>query len=86
MNCLDGNALAGDLREIFATDVTTAIATCAGCGQSGAIATLRLWGAAPGQVARCPHCDDVVLRLVHAPGRVYLDLRGAVRLEVPLPS
>jgi hypothetical protein len=86
MNELDGNAMAGDLREIFAADVTAAIATCAGCGRSGAIATLRLWGPAPGQVARCPTCDDVVLRVVHAPGRVFLDLRGAVRLELTLPS
>jgi hypothetical protein len=85
MNELDGNAMAGDLREIFAADVTAAIATCAGCGRSGAIATLRLWGPAPGQVARCPDCGDVVLRVVHAPGRIFLDLRGAVRLELPLP-
>jgi len=85
MNELDGNAMAGDLREIFAADVTAAIATCAGCGHSGAIATLRLWGPAPGQVARCPDCDDVVLRVVHAPGRIFLDLRGALRLELPLP-
>jgi len=26
----------------------------------------------------------VLLSLVHAPGRVFLDLRGAVRLELPL--
>ena len=80
---LDGNALAGDLREIFAVDVTAAGYTCAGCGRGGAVATLRLWGPAPGQVGRCPHCDDVVLRIVVAPGRVFLDLRGTMRLEVP---
>jgi hypothetical protein len=83
---LDGNAMAGDLREIFAADVTAAVATCAGCGRAGAIATLRLWGPAAGHVARCPACDDVVLRVVRAPGRVFLDLRGALRLELPLPS
>ena len=84
MSELDGNAMAGDLREIFAVDVTSALFTCAGCGHADAVATLRLYGPVPGQVARCPHCDDVVLRLVHAPGRVILDLRGAVRLEFPL--
>jgi len=84
MTELDGNALAGDLRDIFAVDVTAAIATCAGCGRSGAIATLLLWGPAPGQVARCPDCHDVVLRVVRAPDRIFLDLRGAVRLELPL--
>ena len=81
---LDGNAMAGDLREIFAVDVTTARFTCAGCGHADAVATLLLWGRAPGLVARCPHCADVVLRVVRAPDRVFLDLRGSVRLEVPL--
>jgi hypothetical protein len=84
VNELDGNALAGDLREIFAFDVTAARFTCAGCGHADAIATLRMWGPAPGRVGRCPHCADVVLRLVEAPDRIFLDLRGTVRLELPL--
>jgi Family of unknown function (DUF6510) len=83
---VDGNAMAGDLREIFAADVTAAVATCAGCGSSGVIAELRLWGRPPGIVARCPHCEDVVLRIVRAPDRVFLDLRGALRVELPMPS
>jgi hypothetical protein len=81
---LDGNALAGALREIFAVDVTTAVATCVGCGRAGAVATLRVWAHGPGSVARCPGCDDVVLRIVRAPDRVFLDLRGTVRLELRL--
>jgi DNA-directed RNA polymerase subunit RPC12/RpoP len=81
---LDGNAMAGDLGEIFAFDVTAARYTCAGCGQAEAIGALMLWGQEMGRVARCPHCDDVVLRLVQANDRVFLDLRGAVRLELPL--
>jgi uncharacterized protein DUF6510 len=82
---LDGNAMAGDLAEIFGVDVTAAVVTCAGCGRVGVVAELRLWGRAPGIVARCPACKDVVLRLVRAPDRVFLDLRGATRLELPLP-
>jgi hypothetical protein len=82
---VDGNAMAGDLREIFAVDVTAAVATCAGCGRSGVVAELRLWGRSPGIVARCPGCEEVVLRIVRAPDRAFLDLRGAVRLELPLP-
>ena len=84
MNKLDGNAMAGDLREIFAFDVTAARYTCAGCGHAGAVGALMLWGQEMGRVARCPHCDDVVLRLVRATDRVFLDVRGAVRLELPL--
>jgi hypothetical protein len=83
---VDGNAMAGDLREIFAMDVTAAVATCAGCGRSGVLAELRLWGRPPGVVARCPQCEDVVLLIVRAPDRVFLDLRGAVRLELPMPA
>ena len=86
MTGLDGNAMAGDLREIFAVDVTTARYACAGCGHMDAVATLRLFGPAPGLVARCPQCEDVILRLVRAPGRVMLDLRGAVRLELDVPD
>jgi hypothetical protein len=84
MNPLDGNAMAGDLRELFTVDVTAARYTCAGCGHADAVGALLLWGQEMGQVGRCPHCTDVVLCLVRAPGRVFLDLRGSVRLELPL--
>jgi hypothetical protein len=86
MNELDGNAMAGDLGEIFAVDVTTALYTCAGCGHADAIATLRLWGPVPGQVGRGPHCDDVVLRVVRTPSRICLDMRGTLRLEIPMTN
>jgi hypothetical protein len=80
----DGNALAGPLREIFAVDVTVARAQCAGCGRTGAVAELRVYGPAPGLVARCPGCEDVVLRVVRGPDAAWLDLRGTVSLKVPL--
>jgi Family of unknown function (DUF6510) len=82
---VDGNALAGPLREVFAVEATEAIGRCAGCGRVGAIATLRVYPQAPGFVARCPECDSVVLRLVRGPDRAWLDLRGTVYLELPLP-
>ena len=34
---LDGNAAAGDLEQIFAFEVTTAVGTCANCGAVGAV-------------------------------------------------
>jgi hypothetical protein len=83
---LDGNALAGPLREIFAVDVTAARAQCAGCGRAGAVAELRVYGHAPGLVARCPGCEDVVLRVVRGPDAAWLDLRGTVSLRLPLPE
>lgn len=85
MTELDGNAMAGELREIFAVDLTEATATCNGCGQPSVVATLKVWAPAPGLVARCPSCDDVILRLVRGPERAWLDLRGAVTLSMPMP-
>lgn len=82
---VDGNALAGDLREIFAVDLTAATGQCSGCGYKGSVATLRVYRDAPGTVARCPHCEEVVLRLVRGRDRAWLDLRGTVSLEIPLP-
>ncbi|HEX6346272.1 DUF6510 family protein [Umezawaea sp.] len=81
---LDGNALAGPLRELFAVDITAATARCAGCGLGGTVATLHVYASAPGLVARCPGCEDVVLRVVRTPDSAWLDLRGTVSLRIPL--
>jgi hypothetical protein len=83
---LDGNALAGPLGEIFAVDVTAAIGRCASCGLVGPVAALHVYGPDPGLVARCPGCDEVVLRLVRGPGTAWLDLRGTVSLRMNLPD
>ncbi len=80
----DGNALAGPLAEVFAPDMTSAEGRCAGCGTAGPVAGLRVYRHAPGWVARCPACDGVMLRLVRAPGAVWLDLTGALTLRVPM--
>ena len=81
----DGNALAGPLSEIFAVDVTAAVERCTGCGSTGPLARLRVYGAGPGLVARCPDCEQVVLRVVRGPSDAWLDLRGAVSLRIPMP-
>ncbi|MFD8298878.1 DUF6510 family protein [Streptomyces bauhiniae] len=83
---LDGNALAGPLSELFAVDLTLATCRCAQCGAEGSVSTLHLYRRAPGLVARCPCCEGVVLRFVRTPDAAYLDLRGSVMLEVPLPG
>jgi hypothetical protein len=83
---LDGNAAAGALRELFAVDVTTARARCAGCGEEAVFAESRLYLDAPGLVARCANCDDVMLRVVRTPTRTYLDLGGMSYLCFPQPA
>ncbi|MFC0529453.1 DUF6510 family protein [Phytohabitans kaempferiae] len=81
---IDGNVLAGPLQEIFAVDVTAATSRCASCGRTGAVAALHVYPNAPGMVARCPSCEEVVLRVVRAPDAAWLDLRGAVSLRLPM--
>jgi hypothetical protein len=73
---LDGNAAAGELSNIFAMDVTAAVGQCAHCGAIKRFAEAHLYMQAPGFVARCSVCQHVLLRLVNARQRAFLDLRG----------
>ena len=82
----DGNALAGPLQDVLRIEVTTAVGRCSGCGRTAAMAEVRVFDHAPGVVARCPTCDQVLLRLVHGPGRAWLDLRGLSYLQLPVPD
>jgi len=73
---LDGNAAAGELRDIFAMDVTAAEGECAHCGSMKRFAEAHIYMQGPGIVARCSVCQHVILRLVKARQRAFLDLRG----------
>jgi Family of unknown function (DUF6510) len=79
---LDGNAAAGVLGELFAFEATSAIVTCAGCGAEGALGSLLAWTTPMGTVIRCPGCDTVIIRVVHARDEWLLDLRGAAVVRV----
>jgi ribosomal protein S27E len=83
---LDGNVMVGALEELFSFDVSVAVVECAGCGHSGAVAAVVVYTDAPGMVARCPGCTDVLFRLVRAPDRVWLDMRGSLCLRVDMPD
>ena len=80
---LDGNAAAGALREIFAKEMTVAVATCAACGTAREIGALLEYGHAMGVVLRCPGCDSAMLRLVHTSGWLRLDASGISCLMIP---
>ena len=84
MTYVDGNALAGPLAEVFGVDFTAVTGTCASCGFTDALATLRVYGTEPGTVARCPSCEEVVLRLVRTPTDAWVDFRGARCLRIAL--
>lgn len=79
---LDGNAAAGALREIFATDVTAALATCIGCGAVRPIGALLEYGHGMGVVLRCPGCSAVLLRAVRSPGWLRVDASGIAVMAI----
>ena len=78
---LDGNAVAGLLREVFAVEMTTAVAVCDGCGAADAMGATRVFRGA-GIVMRCPHCDNVLATLVEAETRMWVGLQGIRTLYV----
>lgn len=84
---MDGNVLAGPLRELFAVDVTVADGQCGTCGLQGPVAGLHVYGSeeGPGFIARCPACETVMLRLVRGPEEAWLDMRGSISLRIPMP-
>jgi ribosomal protein S27E len=82
----DGTALAGPLQSVLAVEVTTAVGRCSGCGRTAPMAEVRVFDHAPGVVARCPGCGQVLVRLVRGPGRAWLDLRGLAYLQLPVPD
>jgi Zn finger protein HypA/HybF involved in hydrogenase expression len=79
---LDGNAIGGLLREIFVLEMTTAQATCVRCGAVNPVGRVEVYDHAPGTVARCPGCESVLMRIVHGPGRYWVDLTGVRCLEL----
>jgi hypothetical protein len=81
---VDGNAAAGELSAIFAFDVTVARTTCAGCRDTRPLAELHVYLRAAGTVLRCAGCGAVQVRVVRAPERAWVDLRGVEVLEIVL--
>jgi len=85
-NTLDGNAAGGILQEIFPFEMTTVQATCNGCGATGAVGTLAAYMHGMGTIVRCPACDTVLVRVAHAKGRYWLDMRGVRVLQINTES
>jgi uncharacterized protein DUF6510 len=83
---IDGNAAGGALSDVFAVDLTAATGRCSGCAQSLVLAEALLYTQAPGLVARCPGCEEVVFRLVRGPGRAWLDMRGMTCVQFELAA
>jgi hypothetical protein len=83
---LDGNAVGGELQEIFGHDMTMAVARCAGCARDTEMGAMMAFTRAPGVVLRCPTCQAPIARIVETPAAIYLDMRGAQYLRMPVQS
>lgn len=82
---LDGNAIAGLLREVFAAEMTTAIGTCGQCGAREAVGAAHAYTGA-GVVLRCSHCDAALVKIVRADTRLWISFPGVQTLEVSVSS
>ena len=81
---LDGNAIGGVMLELFGIELTAAPCSCAGCGTREEVARLDVYVGA-GIVVRCCHCEAVMIRIVEAGERIWLDLSGTISLELTRP-
>ncbi len=79
---LDGNAAAGEMREIFVLELSTAKTQCVSCGAIAAFAEARVYGMEPGLVVRCNSCESPLMRVVKSSGTTWLDLRGLQFLQL----
>ena len=78
---LDGNAVAGLLQEVFAVEMTTAIATCGGCGASEPVGAAHVFRGA-GVVLRCPHCDNALVTISKTGASTRISLAGVRTLTI----
>ena len=79
---LDGNAAAGNLQEVFASEITLAEIQCDACGSIRPVGSTRFHAAPMAVVLRCTHCDNILMRAVRTPHGLWLEMSGARRLKL----
>ncbi len=79
---LDGNVAGGVLGEVLAVEPTTAVSTCAHCGNPALLGEHLVYADAPALVLRCPGCLQVVLRCASDEAGVRLEMTGVRLLSV----
>jgi hypothetical protein len=82
---LDGNAVAGLLREIFAVEMTTALGTCASCGATEPLGAVHVFRGA-GVVLRCPHCAAALATIVESETDTWVAFGGMRALRISAVS
>ena len=86
MQTLDGNAIAGLLREIFGEEMTAVMATCGSCGYTAPIANTVVYPRLPGEVVRCRNCAALLMVISRIRGVNCVDLRGIAALKSPVDT
>jgi hypothetical protein len=81
MDPLDGNAIGGLLREVFAVEMTDATGVCGHCNNEALVAECEVYLGGPGAVVRCRTCHGLLMVFVRVRGVVCVDLRGLQALE-----
>jgi DNA-directed RNA polymerase subunit RPC12/RpoP len=80
MDALDGNAIAGQLHDVFGSEMTTATGTCATCGSASIVGELMVYLQAPGTVVRCPVCGNIMMVFVRRREVTCVDLTGLAHM------
>jgi hypothetical protein len=82
MAMLDGNAIAGQLYDVFGAEMTTATGVCASCGARHQLGEQYVYLRGPGTVVRCKSCQSIVAVLVEIRGCTCVDLQGLAEIEL----
>ena len=80
MDAVDGNAIGGQLIDVFGAEMTAAKRTCGTCGTSRPVAELVVYRRAPGTVVRCRTFGSVLMVFVKAHDVTCVDLAGLASL------
>lgn len=78
---LDGNVLGGLLHEVFGTEMTAAVGTCAHCGSRRQVAECVVYLGGPGAVARCRDCLALLMVITKRRTMNCVDLTGLSALS-----
>ena len=83
---VDGNALAGILATVFASDVTSIVGTCRHCGSTAPLAEAVVELDDLCAIVLCRGCTHTLLTVMNGPDGARLILGALGRLDVPEPG
>ncbi|HEY2072228.1 MAG TPA: DUF6510 family protein [Gaiellaceae bacterium] len=79
---LDGNAIGGELYDVFGVDVTGVTAVCGLCGATAFVAETVVYTRGPGTVARCRSCGEIHIVLVTIRDVTCVDIMGIAAMTM----